>query len=154
MDIGLLRDKHTTGGAGTRPSPSGPEDQGGGPERRELEARLRTLHEQLGHGHPDALVVEMELGLALYGAGLLDRSRMAFEQVLAYRAVLDGEHGVPTAIVARGLFRVLCELDDRAAMAEVYYRFLSWIPMRDPASLCSELRAVSADVEELLASST
>jgi hypothetical protein len=36
-------------------------------------------------------------------------------------------------------------------MAEVYYRFLSWIPMRDPVLLSDELGVILQDVEYLLA---
>ena len=45
---------------------------------------------------------------------------------------------------------LLCEQGDRPAMAEVYYRFLSWIPMRDPVLLSDELGVILQDVEYLL----
>ena len=93
-------------------------------ERRELEVKLRELHAELGHAHPDALAVEMELGACLHALGHLNLAREALEEVLTYRSVLDGDHGVLTARVARDLFRLLCEQDDRSAMAEVYYRYL------------------------------
>ncbi len=100
------------------------------------------------------MTVELQLATCLHALGELALAREAFEEVLAYRAVLDGEHSLGTATVARDLFRLLCEQDDRPAMAEVYYRFLSWIPMRDPATLGDDLREILRDVEALLAQTT
>lgn len=122
--------------------------------RRELEQRLRKLQDEHGHGHAEALEVEEQLAGVLRSSGKSDAAREALEEVLTYRAVLDGDHALRTAQVARDLFSLLCAEDDRPAMAEVYYRFLSWIPMREPASLTPELRVVLSDVERLLARST
>ena len=118
-----------------------------------LEAQLAHLQEKLGHGHPDVLVLEEKLAHNYLANGDLVRARKGFEEVLVYRAVLDGEHGLATAGVARDLFRLLSAEGDRPGMAEVYYRFLSWIPMRDPATLAPELRVVLRDVEAILAES-
>lgn len=123
-------------------------------KRVRLEKRLRALHKDHGHGHPKSLRVELELARLLYSQGLLEESREAFAEVLAYQSLLDGDHGTVTARVAVDVFRLLCDQDDRSAMAEVYYRYLSWIPMRDPATLCPELRSVLVEVEDLLARST
>lgn len=118
-----------------------------------LECELTRLQGELGHGHPEVLVLEEQLAQSYLAAGDLVRARGGLEEVLVYRAVLDGEHGIPTARVARDLFRLLSSQGDRSGMAEVYYRFLSWIPMRDPGSLAPELKVVLADVEEILAES-
>lgn len=116
-----------------------------------LRADLQDLQHAHGHGHPEALEAEERLARAAAAAGLAEEARAAYEEVLLYRSVLDGEHAERTAVVARDLFALVSGLDDRPAMAEVYYRFLSWIPMRDPASLTPTLREVLADVEGLLA---
>jgi hypothetical protein len=150
----LLRDKHSTdhqiSGTPLPVDEIGKQAQG----RSKLEKRLRVLHEEHGHGHPLALKVELELARLLYSQGELDKSREAFAQVLAYQCLLDGDHGTQTARVAVDVFRLLSDQDDRSAMAEVYYRYLSWIPMRDPATLCLELQSVLREVEDLLAQST
>ncbi len=121
------------------------------PAWRKLRDQLDHLQAQHGHGYPEALEVEERLAAALAAAGRPDEARQAYEEVLTYRAVLDGERAERTATVARDLFVLVCREDDRPAMAEVYYRFLSWIPMRDPASLTPVLRQVLGDVEGLLA---
>ena len=128
-----------------------PEEELDGPAWHGLERRLRSLQAEHGHGHPEALEVEERLARALAEADRPDEAREAFEEVLTYRAVLDGEHAECTATVARDLFALVQAQDDRPAMAEVYYRFLSWIPMRDPASLTPTLRQVLTEVELLLA---
>ena len=120
-------------------------------DRLEVRKQLERLQAELGHGHPEVLALEEGLAHQYLAAGELALARAGLEEVLIYRAVLDGDHGVPTAKVARDLFRLLCDQGDRPAMAEVYYRFLSWIPMREPGSLSPELQAVLSDVEEILA---
>jgi len=116
-----------------------------------LKDELLQLQDELGHGHPDVLDLEEELARQYVASGDLARARASLEEVLIYRAVLSGDHGVRTAEVARDLFRLLCDQGDRPAMAEVYYRFLSWISMREPGSLVPELKAVLSDVEAILA---
>lgn len=150
----MLRDKYTTLGSGAHFPLAGEHGQALSAERRSLEGDLRDLQKEVGHGHPSALVLELQLADCLYSLGELSLAREAFEEVMAYRSVLFGEHSLATARVARSLFRLLCEQDDRPAMAEVYYRFLSWIPMRDPATLCEGLREVLREVETLLAKTT
>lgn len=120
-------------------------------DRLEVRKALERLQSELGHGHPKVLALEEQLAHQYLASGELALARAGLEEVLIYRAVLDGEHGVSTAKVARDLFRLLCDQGDRPAMAEVYYRFLSWIPMREPASLGPELQAVLRDVEAILA---
>lgn len=147
----------TDGGSPVATGGLGLQDSGGPRVRplwRELEDELRRLQGEHGHGHPAALDVEERLAAALSEVGRLDQARQAYEEVLTYRAVLDGDHAEHTAAVARDLFALVCRMDDRPAMAEVYYRFLSWIPMRDPASLTPALREVLGDVERLLSRST
>lgn len=116
-----------------------------------LEAQLDLMQAELGHGHAEVLALEEQLAHRYIASGDLGRARGSLEEVLIYRAVLDGEHGIPTARVARDLFRLLSRVGDRPGMAEVYYRFLSWIPMRDSTTLAPELRVVLADVEAILA---
>lgn len=146
----LLRDKDTTSSKAHLPLPG---DRGIEllEDRNSLEASLRSLHKEVGHGHPSALDVEFRLATTLHTLGELSLAREAFEEVLDYRSLLDGDQGTTTATVARDLFRLLCEQGDRPAMAEVYYRFLSWIPMRDPVLLSDELGVILQDVEYLLA---
>ena len=151
---GLLRDKHTTEIQGSASHDSVGEERELIQRRSQLEARLRVLHKDHGHGHPDALEVELELARLLYGLGELVQAREAFAEVLAYQSVLDGDHGPATAQVALDVFRLLCDQDDRPAMAEVYYRYLSWLPMRDPATLSARMRSVLDEVEELLSRAT
>ncbi|MDF1798409.1 MAG: hypothetical protein P1V81_04480 [Planctomycetota bacterium] len=123
-------------------------------QRRELEQRLRKLQGEHGHGHPEALEVAEQLADLQRSSGKPEAARKTLEEVLIYRAVLEGDQALRTALVARDLFALLCAVDDRPAMAEVYYRFLSWIPMHDPSSLTPELRVVLTDVERLLVENT
>ena len=153
-DIVLLRDKESIEHQGSASGPSAGAEGKQAQELSTLEKRLRMLHDEYGHGHPKALVVELELARLLYRLGDLDQARETFAQVLAYESLREGDHGLATAQVALDIFRLLCDQDDRSAMAEVYYRYLSWIPMRDPATLCSELQSVLREVEDLLARST
>ncbi|MDG1500699.1 MAG: hypothetical protein P8N31_06195 [Planctomycetota bacterium] len=150
----MLRKEHNTEQRAPAPCPS--PHTGGKPASNQLELkkRLRALHEEHGHGHPKSLKVELELARLLYSQGMLDESRKAFAEVLAYQSLIDGDHGTATAQVAVDVFRLLCDQDDRSAMAGVYYRYLSWIPMRDPATLSPELRSVLLEVENLLTRST
>lgn len=129
------------------------ERAGDGDAPSDLEAQVDSLQAELGHGHPEVLVLEEQLAHKYLRDGRVACARGRLEEVLVYRAVVDGEHGIPTARVARDLFRLLSQEGDRPAMAEVYYRFLSWIPMRDSSTLAPELRAILGDVEAILAES-
>lgn len=111
-----------------------------------FEAQQKTL----GHGHPKVLHIEEQLARVHYKRGDLQLARDLFEEVLVYWSVLDGDQGRQTVAIAAGLFELLCEVGDRSAMAEVYYRYLSWLTMRSPQSLEPALMAIHVRVEELI----
>lgn len=104
----------------------------------------------LGHGHTEVLKLEEQLARAHHQRGEHNLARDLFEEALVYRSVLEGDQGRATVIVAASLFELLCEVGDRSAMAEVYYRYLSWLTMRSPQSLDPTLLAIHMRVEELI----
>lgn len=110
-------------------------------------ARLRGEH---GHASPICLDAEERLARQLAQRGDLAPARSAFEDALLHRAVANGDQALETARVACDLFKLLCEQGDRAAMAEVYYRYLWWLPMRNPTSLAPELKEILDEVDGLI----
>lgn len=105
---------------------------------------------ELGHGHPLVLSLEEQLAVLHHRRGDLRLARDLLEEVLVYRSVLDGDEGLRTLSIAIELFSLLAKVGDRPAMAEVYYRYLSWLSMRTPESLEPELRRLQGRVEELV----
>ena len=112
--------------------------------------QFETQQAALGHGHSEVLKLEEQLARAHHLRGERDLARDLFEEALVYRSVLEGYQGRHTVVVAAGLFELLCEVGDRSAMAEVYYRYLSWLTMRSPHNLDPTLLAIHVRVEELI----